>query len=551
MLKQLYIRNFVLIDELQVQFDKGMSVITGETGAGKSILFGALSLLKGRRADLSELKHPAQKCVLEARIDVSKYKLRRQFEAEDLDYLEEAIFRREVNAQGKSRAFINDTPVRLEQMQVLGDLLFDIHSQHQSLSLNEPSYRLNILDELAGSKRQLEAYQSLYSTYRNLEKEQESLLEEAQQSRQEEDYLQFQFNELEELALKKDEEEALEQEHKLLANGDQMISALNQFLSLMDAEDRSMVADLKAAVQNMEEISRINSSLDELKTRFVSAQIEMSDIVNEVEHYRDQFDFDAERLQTIEDRMADIHRLKQKHGLRDGNELLAHMEDLETKLSRIGNFEDQIENNAARLDALKVELMQSAEALSANRRSFCDSFETSIINSLQKLGIPQADFEVVVESTELGPFGIDKIDYHFSANKGKAPQSVKQVASGGELSRIMLAIKRELAGKKQMPALLFDEIDTGVSGEVADQLGNILREMSQNHQILSITHLPQLAAKGNHHYFVYKETASNEPTKTSIKRLSQDERVEELAKMLSGEKVSDAAVDNARDLLAH
>ena len=550
MLSHLYIRNYVLIDQLDVSFLKGMSAITGETGAGKSILFGALSLLKGKRADQNELKDPDQKCVIEARIQVSKYRLRKYFENEDLDYQDEAIFRRELNPNGKSRAFINDTPVRLEQMQRLGDLLFDIHSQHQSLDLNDANYRLQIVDEIAGLQAQLADYQMIYKDFKLLSAELHELTELSRSSKQEEDYLQFQFEELEKLALKEGEEEELEKEHALLANGDQMMGAIKQFLNIIDSEEQSALSDLKAADQSLDELSGFSDTFKDLRERFLSAQIEIADIFQEVDQFKDNFEFDAERLQFIDDRLSDIHRLKQKHGLQSAQELIQLTVDLESKLSEASNYEGRINALEAALEQKRAELMKLAEALSQARIKTFGELAQTIIATLNKLGIPEANFQLRQETTEAGPNGIDKIDFLFSANRGKAPQSVRQVASGGELSRLMLAIKRELAGKKQMPALLFDEIGTGVSGEVADQLGKILREMSQNHQIIAITHLPQLAARGNHHYFVYKELDAG-VSKTLIKQLDENQRVEELAKMLSGEKVSDAAMDNARNLLAH
>jgi DNA repair protein RecN (Recombination protein N) len=550
MLSQLYIRNYVLIDQLDVDFYKGMSAITGETGAGKSILFGALSLLKGKRADLNELKDQARKCVIEARIQVSKYKLREHFEKEDLDYQDEAIFRREVNPNGKSRAFINDTPVKLEQMQRLGELLFDIHSQHQSLDLNDANYRLQIVDEIAGLQPDLSDYQLIYKEYKGIAAELERIIEISRSSRQEEDYLQFQFEELQKLALEKGEEEELENEHSLLANGDQMMASINHFLALIDSDERSLLSDLKAADHSLVELSGFSESFKELRDRFFSAQIELADIFQEVDQFKDDFEFDAERLQFIDDRLSEIHRLKQKHGVPSGDDLIQLSAELESKLSEVGDYEERVNGLRSELELKRAELLNKAEQLSEARSATFDHLSETIISTLKKLGIPEANFQIQKENIEAGPKGIDKIEFLFSANRGKAPQSVRQVASGGELSRLMLAIKRELAGKKQMPALLFDEIGTGVSGEVADQLGRILREMSQNHQIIAITHLPQLAARGNHHYYVFKELEAG-ISKTSIKQLDENQRVEELAKMLSGEKVSEAAIDNARNLLAH
>jgi len=550
MLSHIHIRNYVLIDELDVDFNKGMTAITGETGAGKSILFGALTLLKGKRADVGELKDQAQKCVIEARISVSKYKLRKAFEDEDLDYQDEAIFRREINPNGKSRAFVNDTPVRLDQMKRLGDLLFDIHSQHQSLNLNDPHYRLQIVDEIAGIKTQLTDYQVVFQEFIKIQADLKELLALSNSSKQEEDYLQFQFEELEKLALKEGEEDELEKEHALLANGDQMMGAINQFLGLMDADEHAVQDDLKTAGHSLEDLSTYSDNFKELNERFRSAQIEIADIVQEVDQFKDNFEFDAERLQFIDERLSEIHRLKQKHGLRNGSDLIQLTTELEEKLSAAGNYEEHITALRTTIDQKQEELTQLAQALSQARMDTFEMLAETIVQTLKKLGIPEARFIVDREAVEFGPYGIDKIDFLFSANRGKNPQSLRQVASGGELSRLMLAIKRELAGKKQMPALLFDEIGTGVSGEVADQLGRILREMSSTHQIIAITHLPQLAARGNFHYYVYKELAAG-VSKTSIMQLTETQRIEELAKMLSGETVSEAAIDNARNLLSH
>ena len=549
MLRSLYIRNFVLIDEVEVQFEKGLSVITGETGAGKSIIFGALSLLKGKRAESDALKDKTSKCVLEARIDVRKYRLRTAFEAEDLDYYDEAIFRRELSPQGKSRAFINDTPVRLDQMQRLGDLLFDIHSQQESLELEDPGYRMEIIDEIAGSKDLLASYQAAYSEYKDLKKENEQLKELSLQSQQEQDYVQFQFDELDKLNLEIGEEEQLEKEHSLMANGESLLSNLEQFNQLMEEGEGAILGNLYSAANLIEELSRLYPNAGELRERFVSAQIELKDIAAELEGLKSEMDFDPARLQMVEERLAEIHHLKMKHAKMSGDELIAYHRELGNKLSSIDEYASRIEQNEALLKELRSKLDVLAQGLSEQRRSSFAGIEHAVVNSLKELGIPQASFKIERSEVELGANGIDHLDFLFSANLGLSMKTVKKVASGGEKSRIMLSIKRELAKCKQMPALFFDEIDTGVSGEVADQLGHILREMGDTHQILAITHLPQLAAKGRHHFFVYKEMGEDS-TNTHIRKLQQDERVDEVAKMLSGETVSSAALNNAKELLA-
>lgn len=550
MLKHLYIRNFVLIDELEINFDSGLSVITGETGAGKSILLGALSLLKGKRADLVGIKDQSVKSIIEARIDVSKYRLRKQFEKEDLDYQEEAIFRRELSPQGKSRAFINDTPVRLEQMQKLGELLFDIHSQHQSMQLNDRSFRLLIIDEVANTRRELEEYKQKFTKLKQIQSQLDELKEKARQAIQEEDYLQFQFEELNTLNVQNGEEEGLENEHQLLSNGEQIIQLAEQLNAILDQEDNAVLSQLHTAEQSLDELARLNPAMKELADRLRSAYLELRDINSDIEGFKDDFDFDSSRLQFLEERMGEIHRLKNKHGFESADELINYKEQLESKLLSIGNFSSDIDGLEKELTAISIELKKIALELSVKRKSCFQKLEESISNTLTKLGMPNAQFKVQHTEVELGKEGIDQIDFIFSANAGVALQEVHKIASGGELSRIMLAIKKELATNKQMPALLFDEIDTGVSGEVADQLGNILKEMGEKHQLISITHLPQLAAKGRHHYYVFKQKDENGYTHTLVKRLTENERVEELAKMLSGEKVSEAAMNNAKDLLA-
>jgi len=549
-LKHLYIRNFVLIDELEINFDSGLSVITGETGAGKSILLGALSLLKGKRADLVGIKDQSVKSIIEARIDVSKYRLRKQFEKEDLDYQEEAIFRRELSPQGKSRAFINDTPVRLEQMQKLGELLFDIHSQHQSMQLNDRSFRLLIIDEVANTRRELEEYKQKFTKLKQIQSQLDELKEKARQAIQEEDYLQFQFEELNTLNVQNGEEEGLENEHQLLSNGEQIIQLAEQLNAILDQEDNAVLSQLHTAEQSLDELARLNPAMKELADRLRSAYLELRDINSDIEGFKDDFDFDSSRLQFLEERMGEIHRLKNKHGFESADELINYKEQLESKLLSIGNFSSDIDGLEKELTAISIELKKIALELSVKRKSCFQKLEESISNTLTKLGMPNAQFKVQHTEVELGKEGIDQIDFIFSANAGVALQEVHKIASGGELSRIMLAIKKELATNKQMPALLFDEIDTGVSGEVADQLGNILKEMGEKHQLISITHLPQLAAKGRHHYYVFKQKDENGYTHTLVKRLTENERVEELAKMLSGEKVSEAAMNNAKDLLA-
>ncbi len=549
MLKHLYIRNFVLIDELEVHFDRGLSVITGETGAGKSILFGALSLLKGKRADLAELKDQSSKAIIEARIDVSKYRMRNAFESEDLDYHEEAIFRRELSPQGSSRAFINDTPVRLDQMQKLGDLLFDIHSQHQSIQLNDLDFRLDLIDELSEAKKDIQAYRELYADYKLKEKRLEELREKSRLAIQEQDYLQFQFDELNELQIKEGEEQVLEEEHSLLGNGEQIIGLADEISALMDSEESSSISNLHLAAQKLDDFVRLNPSMKEMAERFRSAYLELRDIHNEIEAFKDDFDFDEKRLNFIEERMADLHRMKHKHGYDSADELIPFIAELEQKLLSIGGYSEEINLLEGQLEQQGEELSLKAKQISEKRVAYFPQLEESVMSSLKGLGIPNAQFKVNREEVQLGKNGIDKIEFFFSANKGKELQDVKKNASGGELSRIMLSLKREMAGKKQMPALFFDEIDTGVSGEVADQLGGILKEMGARHQIISITHLPQLAAKGNTHFYVYKKEEEG-LTRTSIKKLSETERVDELAKMLSGEKVSEAAINNAKELLA-
>lgn len=550
MLKHIYIRNFVLIDELEVTFDSGLSVITGETGAGKSILFGALALLKGKRADLSELKDPSSKSIIEARIDVSKYKLRNQFEAENLDYQEEAIFRREISPQGKSRAFINDTPVRLEQMQVLGDLLFDIHSQHQSIQLNEGAFRLQIIDELSDSKQELFNYQAAFKQYKETEEKTNYLREQSRTAIQEEDYLQFQFDELNNLNLQVGEENELENEHALLANGEQLMTIAEYLAEIFQSEESATLTNLHIAVQKLEELASLYPAMKELSVRFKSSYLEISDIASEIDNFKDNFDLDTHRLQFIEERMAEIHRLKFKHGLESADQLLELKDELERKLLSISNYEEEIKSSERKLKELAEILASSADQLSEKRRSYFTQFKESVESTLKKIGIPDAQFTVEHEKIALTANGYDRVDFLFSANIGQEMQAVRKVASGGELSRIMLAIKRELAAKKQMPALFFDEIDTGVSGEVANQLGRILKEMGDSHQILSITHLPQLAAKGRAHYYIFKSADEIGNTRTFVRRLLESERVEALAKMLSGERVSEAAMNNARELLA-
>lgn len=550
MLQSLYIQNYALIEKLSIDFSKGLSVITGETGAGKSILLGALKLVLGERADHSHLKDQSRKCIVEASFNVDSYDLEVFFEENELDYWENSIFRREISPQGKGRSFINDTPVKLELLRKLSEHLLDIHAQHQSLQINQVGFQLSVIDALASSQELYNEYQRTYATWLKQKEAFGKLQDEIEKSKSDQDYWQFQFDELAALNYQKGEERQLVEEQETLANVEELIEVQNQINQLLDGEESNLIIQLKQLQNLVSKNATLVSAYKEVKERLSSAVIELEDIAHDLIALGDGLEFDPNRLQVVDERLAEIHRLQKKHLLEEADQLEEQYEALDDKLNQIDNSDAELDKLKQQVEQLYADLMQKGEKLSKKRQSVISLLKTEIQSSLEKLGIPNAQLDVQHQrKPQAEANGLDSFSFLFSANKGMAPQKLANTASGGEVSRLVLAVKSLLASKKGLPTLLFDEIDTGISGEVADQMGDLLYQMAYNRQLICITHLPQIAAKGDQHFFVYKDQEADK-TITKIKLLEEEERVGEIAKMLSGKKTTEAAMNNARDLLA-
>jgi DNA repair protein RecN (Recombination protein N) len=549
MLNQLSIQNFALIDQVEIDFSGGLSVITGETGAGKSILLGALGLILGKRADHSVLKDTSRKCIVEGVFDLRGYKLSVFFDKNDLDYSDSSILRREINGNGKSRSFINDTPCTLDVLKKLGSQLIDIHSQQQTLQLNDSQFQLKIVDALAGNDKLLSSYQKDFVVYQNLKTRIQSFKQELAKAKQQEDYLNFQFKELEELNLKVGENDVLEQEQKRFANSEDILKNLSEAQSLLTDKEDNIIGQLSALKQCMQQSEQYDSDFTELLGRVSSTLIELQDVSSEVEAKSQDFEYDPERHRVVEERLGDIHRLQKKHVCSDADTLIEIKENIESQLLAVSNSDEQLKSLEKELDQIKEKLATQASKLTKKRKASLPSFQTKVEETLQSLGIPFACLRVEHQNqNDFTKSGKDSFDFLFSANKGIDPAKVSKTASGGETSRLMLAIKEIIAQHQQLPTILFDEIDTGVSGEIAEKMGTILAKIGKQRQVISITHLPQLAAKGEHHYFVYKDVV-NDRSSTQLKKLTDDERISELAKMLSGSTLTEAALNNAKELL--
>ena len=550
MLKSLFIQNFVLIDSLDICFNPGFSVITGETGAGKSIILGALSLVLGQRADGKSIKQGADKCVIEAIFDVSKYQLEPFFLGNDLEYdPESCILRRELYASGKSRAFVNDSPVPLAILKELGTKLIDIHSQHQNLLLGDNRFQLRVVDVMAENEILLILYKKEYTRYQGLRKALSALKERAAQSKQEEDYIRFQLDQLEEVNLQPNEQEELEQEQETLSHAEEIKSSLYRVSSCLDGEEQGVVSLLKESLSSMDALERYFPRAKEIAERLRSAYIDLNDLASEMEGMIEDVEFNPDRLAWVNERLDTLYALQQKHRVSSVDDLIALRDQFRAQLTDIESFDEQIAALEKQVQDAYKELLQQAAVLSEQRKVAAVAFAQQLVQMVAPLGMPHTRFQVeVVPRKEPESDGMDEIRFLFSANKSMALQPVAQTASGGEISRLMLCIKAMIAGFTALPTIIFDEVDTGVSGDIADKMGHIMQDLGSKMQVFAITHLPQIAAQGEAHYFVYKEDVKDR-TLTRIRPLDKEERIREVARMLSGSALTEASLANAKDLL--
>ena len=550
MLKHLYIKNFALIDTLDIDLHPGFSVITGETGAGKSIILGAIGLLLGQRADAKTLKQGADKCVIEAAFDLSRYDMQPFFIDNDIEYdAQETIIRRELTAAGKSRAFINDTPAPLSLLKELGERLVDVHSQHQNLLLNKHDFQLSVADIIANDHQQLNDYQKAYTDYQAAARQLKAMQEDIDRNRQSLDFLQFQYNELQGARLTEGEQEELEQKADTMTHAEDIKSALYTADNALQAEATGIVENLRTAVSALKSIQSVLPDASELAQRTDSAYIEVKDIAAEVSRLLEGIDFDPAELDAINARLDRLYELEKKYHAESVAELMAQRDALQQKLGNIENSDEALDELRKRLATLEADSRQKADRLTSLRTKAARQIEKQMQQRLVPLGMPNVQFKVHITQDALTPSGQDKIAFLFSANTSTPLQPVSQVASGGEIARVMLALKAMISGAVKLPTIIFDEIDTGVSGKIAEKMAEIMQEMGQHErQVISITHLPQIAALGTHHYKVAKEETP-QGTTSRMTQLTREERVYEIAQMLSGSDVTEAAIQNARQLL--
>ena len=551
MLQSIHIQNYALIESLDIDFHPGFSVITGETGAGKSIILGAIGLLVGQRADIKAIKNGANKCIVEARFNIASYALESFFEEHEMEYEEgECILRRELYASGKSRAFINDTPATLTQMKELGEKLIDVHSQHQNLLLNHEDFQLSILDILANDEKELQTYQELYSDYKKVCRELAHIQEQAEKNRQDEDYIRFQVKQLEEANLQNGEQEELEQEAETLSHAEEIKASLYKADQLMASGDMTLLSATKECLQTLQGISRVYGQTQEWIERLDSCYIELKDLSQEIASASDDVEFNPTRLDFVNDRLNLIYSLQQKHRVSSVDELIHLAEEYRTKLDAITSYDETIRDLQKKKEAFYAKLLSVAATLTNLRQDAAKEIERQMQAYLIPLGMPNVRFAVELTSKkEPDSKGMDHVTFLFSANKNGVLQNVASIASGGEIARVMLSLKAMIAGAVKLPTIIFDEIDTGVSGSIAEKMALIMEEMGQaDRQVISITHLPQIAARGKNHYKVYKED-TEVGTNSHIRPLNEEERINEIANMLSGATLTEAALNNAKALL--
>ena len=550
MLKQLYIRNFTLIERLDMTFNGGFSVITGETGAGKSIILGAIGLLKGQRADSKLIKRGSEKCVIEAHFNLSRYGMENFFNDNDVEYdADDCIVRREITAAGKSRAFVNDTPVPLSVLKELGEQLIDVHSQHQNLLLGKQDFQMEIVDIIADDKDLLDNYRKAYGDYREKQRQLDDLQERLSSNKANADFLLFQYEELDRANLVEGEQETLEAQANQMSHYEDIKTALYQADKAMSAEGTGVTENLRTAINALHSIEGVLPMAGELASRMDADFIDLKDIADELEGQLDKVDFDPKELDSINDRLDKIYSLQKKYHCDTVSQLIEIRDNLKKQLDGIENGDYDLQQVKNEVDKSMKLAIQKADSITKVRKTAAKKIEEEIKQRLVALGMPNIQFTINLESSELSADGADKVAYMFSANRNMPMQPVAQVASGGEIARLMLSLKAMVSGAVKLPTIIFDEIDTGVSGKIAEKMADIMCEMGNNErQVISITHLPQIAAKGATHYKVYKEDRGD-TTVSTMKLLCGEDRVNEIAQMLSGSDITEAAISNARELL--
>lgn len=551
MLQSIFIQNYALIDKLDIAFEPGFSVITGETGAGKSIILGAIGLLLGQRADVKAIRNGATKCIVEAKFSIASYGMEEFFKANDIEYdSDECIIRREVNINGKSRAFINDTPASLSQMKVLGEKLIDVHSQHQNLLINKEGFQLNILDILAQDIKELTDYQNEYNEYRKVSRELDECIRQAEETRKEEDYIRFQLQQLDEAELKEGEVAELEQEAETLSHAEDIKAGLYRSAQNIGGDEGGCLTLIKDSINTLQTVCKVFAKANEWKERLESCYIEIKDISHDMDDAQEAVEFNPSRLDFVNSRLNMIYSMMQKHHVKTDAELIEIAENYRQQLDMITSSDERISELEAQKQKLYDSVLHKAEILTALRTESAGKIQSQMESLLIPLGMPNVKFAVeICRKKEPDINGLDAVNFLFSANKNGTLQNVASIASGGEIARVMLSLKAMIAGAVKLPTIIFDEIDTGVSGSIAEKMALIMQDMGrQNRQVLSITHLPQIAARGNAHYKVYKEDTET-GTNSHIIRLTDEERIDEIANMLSGSTMTEAARNNARSLL--
>ena len=550
MLTQLYIKNFTLIDELNVDFHPGFSVITGETGAGKSIILGALGLLLGNRADVKTIKEGTQRCIVEGHFDITRYALEQFFFENDIDFVgEDCILRREVNSNGKSRAFINDTPVGLNLMKELGEQLIDIHSQHQNLLLQKQDFQLSVVDIIAKNQSLLAQCKKEYAEYNDSKSKLQRAKQSIEESKTNIDFIRFQYNELAALNLQAGEEESLEQQSKTMQHSEDIKSSLYEVDSNLSDESTGIITRLYRSLSAIKSISDVLPQAEDITERLDNTYIELKDISSEVSDMLENIEYDPQELERINNRLDAIYTLQQKHHVNSVEELVRLQEDYKATLDNVENSDVALEELENSMKESLAKVSKTADELTKKRKASIKTIVSDIAERLKALALPNVSFNIDIKKKEISSNGCDDVEFLFSANPGTPLRPISEIASGGEIARVMLSLKAMLSGAVKLPTIIFDEIDTGVSGRIAEQMAVIMKEMGHSdRQVISITHLPQIAAQGSNHYKVYKEQDNNE-THSHLTHLTDDERIQEIAQMLSGSNVTEAAINNAKELL--